>query len=401
MNPRRAAQKKINVFIAVAYGEIKSGSQAIVAAGNGDGSSAEALCHANAGDLHAEEFGVISVSNLTKAYGNVLAVDNVSFEVGKGQVVGFLGPNGAGKSTTIRMLACYLPPTSGGANINGFDIFHQSEQVRSSLGYLPENCPLYTEMRVEEYLDFRGQLRKLDRATRKQRIEYVVERCWLRGVRRRLIGHLSKGYRQRVGLADSLLHNPAVLILDEPTVGLDPTQIIETRKLIKELGGQHTVLLCTHILPEVEAVCDRAIIIAGGRIAAQGSPNELLASRRATARVLVECKGPADAVRSALQRINGVNTVEILPGGDSSYVTAAVRPQKSQDVREDVARTVIQSGWALREIRLEHATLEEFFVQVTANQALARTPEADASTDEMGGKNNGSREAVSAKGGMV
>jgi ABC-2 type transport system ATP-binding protein len=354
--------------------------------------------------LHAEEFGVISVSNLTKAYGNVLAVDNVSFEVGKGQVVGFLGPNGAGKSTTIRMLACYLPPTSGGANINGFDIFHQSEEVRSSLGYLPENCPLYTEMRVEEYLDFRGQLRKLDRSTRKQRIDYVVERCWLKGVRRRLIGHLSKGFRQRVGLADSLLHNPAVLILDEPTVGLDPTQIIETRKLIKELGGQHTVLLCTHILPEVEAVCDRAIIIAGGRIAAQGSPNELLASRRATARVLVECKGPADAVRSALQRVNGVNTVEILAGnGDaSSYVTAAIRPKASQDVREEVAKTVIQSGWSLREIRLEHATLEEFFVQVTANQALARSSDSDAPNEsESDGKNSGGREAAMVKGGVA
>ncbi len=337
---------------------------------------------------------MISVSNLTKAYGNVLAVDNVSFEVGKGQVVGFLGPNGAGKSTTIRMLACYLPPTSGGANINGFDIFHQSEQVRSSLGYLPENCPLYTEMRVEEYLEFRGQLRKLDRPTRKQRIDYVIERCWLKGVRRRLIGHLSKGYRQRVGLADSLLHNPAVLILDEPTVGLDPTQIIETRKLIKELGGQHTVLLCTHILPEVEAVCDRAIIIAGGRIAAQGSPNELMASRRATARVLVECKGPVEAVRSALQKVNGVGSVDILSSnGEGSYVTAAVRPQKSKDVREEVARTVVQSGWPLREIRLEHATLEEFFVQVTANQASARPTESD--------ENNGGREAVVANGGAV
>ena len=219
-----------------------------------------------------------------------------------------------------------------------------------------------------------------------------------------MIGHLSKGFRQRVGLADSLLHNPAVLILDEPTVGLDPTQIIETRKLIKELGGQHTVLLCTHILPEVEAVCDRAIIIAGGRIAAQGSPNELLAGRRATARVLVECKGPAEAVRSALQRVNGVNNVEILSGnGDaSSYVTAAIRPHKSQDVREDVAKTVIQSGWALREIRLEHATLEEFFVQVTANQALARSSDSDASNEsESNGGNNSGREAAVAKGGVL
>ncbi len=321
---------------------------------------------------YAEDFGVISVSNLTKSYGSVLAVDHVSFEVGKGQVVGFLGPNGAGKSTTIRMLACYLPPTSGGATVNNFDIFHESEKVREQLGYLPENCPLYGEMRVEEYLDFRGRLRKLDRPTRKTRIDYVVERCWLKNVRRRPISHLSKGYRQRVGLADSLLHEPAVLILDEPTVGLDPTQIIETRKLIKELGGQHTVLLSTHILPEVEAVCDRAIIIAGGRIVAQGSPEELRNSRRAAARVLLECRGPANDIYSALVRLNGVKEVELLnANGKSDYVMAAIRQKDGADVREEAIRTLIGRGWPLREVRLEHATLEEFFVQVTANQAAA------------------------------
>jgi ABC-2 type transport system ATP-binding protein len=309
---------------------------------------------------------------LTKAYGPVLAVDHVSFEVPKGQIVGFLGPNGAGKSTTLRMLTCYLPPTSGGATINGFDIFHQSKEVRSHLGYLPENVPLYTEMKVTEYLDFRGRLRKMDRAARKKRMEYVIERCWLGAVRNRIIGHLSKGFRQRVGLADALLHNPAALILDEPTVGLDPTQIRETRKLIKDLGGDHTVMLSTHILPEVEAVCDRAIVIAGGKIVAQGSPEELRTSRRMTARVLVECRGPAKEVEMALARVAGVSKVEMLDGhGDKHYVTAAIRPRESVDVREEVARTVIQHGWPLREIRLEHATLEEFFVQVTADQAMA------------------------------
>ncbi len=326
---------------------------------------------------------VILVSQLTKSYGQVLAVDHVSFEVSKGQIVGFLGPNGAGKSTTLRMLTCYLPPTSGGATINGFDIFHQSEEVRQSLGYLPENVPLYSEMKVQEYLDFRGRLRKMDRAARKQRIDYVIDRCWLREVRTRVIGHLSKGFRQRVGLADSLLHNPAVLILDEPTVGLDPAQIRETRKLIKDLGGDHTLLLSTHILPEVEAVCDRAIVIAGGRIVAQGSPDELRASRRMTARVLVECRGPAREVESALSRVSGVSKVEILDGdahADRHYVTAAVRPRESQDVREEIARTVIQHGWPLREIRLEHATLEEFFVQVTANQAMAKTEEPQSAS---------------------
>jgi ABC-2 type transport system ATP-binding protein len=259
-----------------------------------------------------EDFYVISVKQLTKAYGPVLAVDRVSFDVPKGQVVGFLGPNGAGKSTTLRMLTCYIPPTSGTATVNGHDIFHDSEQVREQLGYLPENVPLYTEMRVEEYLDFRGQLRKMPRQDRIGRINYVLERCWLKHVRRRIIGQLSKGYRQRVGLADTLLHNPAVLILDEPTVGLDPTQIIETRKLIKDLGGDHTLILSTHILPEVEAVCDRAIFIAGGRIVGDGSPDELRASRRMSARVLVECKGPAQEVENVLARVSGVNKVEIL-----------------------------------------------------------------------------------------
>ena len=322
---------------------------------------------------------MINVSQLTKVFGQTLAVDQISFEVAKGQIVGFLGPNGAGKSTTLRVLTCYLPPTSGGATINGFDIFHQSEQVRENLGYLPENVPLYTEMRVEEYLEFRGQLRKMDRETRRKRTEYVMERCWLKDVRRRVIGHLSKGYRQRVGLADALLHNPPVLILDEPTVGLDPTQIRETRKLIKDLGGDHTVMLSTHILPEVEAVCDRAIVIAGGRIVAQGSPDELRASRRMQARVLVECKGPPREVETALSRVSGVGNVEIVDSqndGAGKYTTAAIRPKEAYDVREEVARTVIQHGWPLREIRLEHATLEEFFVEVTARQAMAG-PKAD------------------------
>jgi ABC-2 type transport system ATP-binding protein len=234
-------------------------------------------------------------------------------------------------------------------------------------------------MKVHEYLDFRGQLRGMDRAARRKRMDYAMERCWLTSVKTKTIGHLSKGYRQRVGLADALLHNPPVLILDEPTVGLDPTQIRETRKLIKDLGGEHTLLLSTHILPEVEAVCSHAIVIAGGKIVAQGSPDELRASRRLQARVLVECKGPAKEVETALSRVSGVAGVEILngdSGADKHYVTAALRPKEAYDVREEVARTILQNGWPLREIRLEHATLEEFFVQVTASQAMANAARA-------------------------
>jgi ABC-2 type transport system ATP-binding protein len=327
---------------------------------------------------------VISVNDLTKAYGQTLAVDHISFNVDKGQIVGFLGPNGAGKSTTLKMLTCYIPPTSGGATVNGFDIFHQSIQVRESLGYLPENCPLYTEMKVDEYLDFRGQLRKMDRAARRKRIDYVCERCWLNPVRRRMISHLSKGYRQRVGLADALLHDPAVLILDEPTVGLDPTQIRESRKLIKDLGGDHTIILSTHILPEVEMVCDRAIFIASGKIVAQGTLEDLRNTRRASARVLVECRGPSREIETALARVSGVHQVEVANGHSDSYVTAALRPKEGYDIREEVARTVISNGWPLREVRLEHATLEEFFVQVTANQAVARLTPSTAGAEAGG-----------------
>jgi ABC-2 type transport system ATP-binding protein len=214
----------------------------------------------------------------------------------------------------------------------------------------------------------------MDRQYRRQRLAYALERCWLTHVRRKTIAHLSKGYRQRVGLADALLHNPKVLILDEPTIGLDPTQIRETRKLIRELGGQHTIIISTHILPEIEAVCDRAIVIAGGRIVAQGTPEELRASRRMQARILVECRAPADDLQMALRHISGVREVEVLDNAaDKQYAVAALRPQDGYDIREEVARTVIQHGWPLREIRLEHATLEEFFVQVTANQAIAKT----------------------------
>jgi ABC-2 type transport system ATP-binding protein len=315
---------------------------------------------------------VISVSQLTKVYGQTVAVDSVSFEVPKGEVVGFLGPNGAGKSTTIRMLTCYLAPTSGGASVAGFDIFHQSDQVRENLGYLPENAPLYSEMRVEEYLNFRGQLRGMSPDDRKKRIGYVTERCWLTQVRRRAIGHLSKGFRQRVALADVLLHSPPVLILDEPTVGLDPSQIRESRKLIKDLAGDHTVLLSTHILPEVEAICSRVVVIAGGRIAAQGTLEELRGSRRLQARVLVECRAPGTELDTTLQRVSGVRSVEILPHDEPGYALAALSPKDGYDIREEVARTVIGKGWPLREIRLEHATLEEFFVQVTARQAMGQ-----------------------------
>ena len=218
---------------------------------------------------------MIHVSKLTKYYGDYPAVREVSFDVPKGQVVGFLGPNGAGKTTTMRVLAGYLTATSGRATIDGLDVFWDPVEVRRRIGYLPENCPLYPEMRVTEYLTFRGGIKGLHGRECRRRVEDVLERCWLTDVRRQLVGTLSKGYRQRVGLADTLLHNPPVLILDEPTAGLDPTQIIETRKLIRDLGREHTILLSTHILAEVEVACDQAIIINRGRVAAAGRLEEI------------------------------------------------------------------------------------------------------------------------------
>ncbi len=309
----------------------------------------------------------ISADRLTKSYGNLLAVDNISFEVPRGTIVGFLGPNGAGKTTTIRMLTCYMPPTSGSATVAGFDVFYDSLKVRQNIGYLPENTPLYTEMRVNEYLHYRGKLRGMDRALRNKRIGEVVARCWLTGRERSLIGSLSKGYRQRVGIADALLHNPRVLVLDEPTVGLDPSQIREARKLISELAGEHTVLLCTHILPEVEMVCQRVVIIAGGRIVAQGTPEEL--KNRAGSGIRVEIKGPADQVKSAMGALPGVSNVEGHAEGSVSKLV--LRGKTSSELREQIAGTVAQRGWALREIRTEGVSLEEFFVQITDSEAAA------------------------------
>ncbi|MEI8196447.1 MAG: ATP-binding cassette domain-containing protein, partial [Phycisphaerae bacterium] len=271
------------------------------------------------------------------------------------------------KTTTIRMLTCYLPPTGGSAQVAGFDVFRESLQVRKQIGYLPENTPLYSEMRVSEYLDFRGRLRGMDRATRKQRIAEVAERCWLKDRLRSLIGTLSKGYRQRVGIADALLHNPKVLVLDEPTVGLDPAQIREARKLIGNLAGDHTVLLSTHILQEVEMICQRVIIVARGKIVAQGTPEEL--KNRSGTGLHLEVRGPSDQVRSALLALPGVNTVEILQNGPVGQFRVAGKI--STELREQAAGVISQRGWNLRELRTSGASLEEFFVQITDPAAAA------------------------------
>ncbi len=309
----------------------------------------------------------IVVDRLTKMYGTLCAVDHISFEVAKGTILGFLGPNGAGKTTTIRMLTCYMPPTSGSARVAGYDVFTESLLVKQNIGYLPESTPLYSEMRVAEYLNFRGQIRGMDRDTRMKRIAEVAERTWIKDRLRSVIGTLSKGYRQRVGIADALLHNPPVLVLDEPTVGLDPSQIREARKLISELAGDHTVLLSTHILQEVEMVCHKVIIVGQGRLLAQGTPEEL--KNRAGGGIRVEVKGPSDQVRSALLAIAGVEKVDTLQSGPVGVFQ--LRGRATVETREQIAEVVGKRGWSLRELRLEGASLEEFFVRITDPGAVA------------------------------
>jgi ABC-2 type transport system ATP-binding protein len=291
--------------------------------------------------------------------------------------VGFLGPNGAGKSTTLKILTCYLAASGGWARVAGFNVFSQSLQVRKQVGYLPENVPLYPEMRVREYLRFRAQLKGIPAKQRVAVIEQAADRCWLRSpsdMMDRRIDQLSKGYRQRVGLADAIMHEPAVLVLDEPTIGLDPTQIRETRHLIQDLGQHHTIILSSHILPEVEQTCSQIIIIAGGRIIASGTPGSLREQVAGGSRLMVEVKGadPA-AMAKELSAVPGVRKADVSAGtaaAGGDWTRLVVSPAPGQDPRTELFKAVVARGWQLREIRRETASLEDFFVQATAEQQL-------------------------------
>ncbi len=313
---------------------------------------------------------MIQVKNLCKMYGPVKAVDDISFHIKEGEIVGFLGPNGAGKSTTLRILTCYIPATSGSASVAGFDVFADSMEVRRRIGYLPESVPLYPEMRVREYLTFRAKLKGLGAAERPAAVEKVARRCQAIDFIERQCGQLSKGMRQRVGLAEALIHDPKVLILDEPTVGLDPAQIRETRQLIRDLAKEHTIILSSHILPEVEATCERTIIIAAGRIVASGSPDELKQRITASSRLIAEIKGAADAVTSGVSGLDGVEKVEasLVDGWNRLIIDS----RAGKDPREDIYALSSKNGWTLREIRREVASLEDYFVQITAKQNIER-----------------------------
>jgi ABC-2 type transport system ATP-binding protein len=311
---------------------------------------------------------MIEVQNLTKYYGPMTAIRDVSFSVAPGQIVGFLGPNGAGKSTTMRILACFMPASSGTARVAGFDVFRESMEVRRRIGYLPENVPLYSDMRVRPYLDFVAELKGVPRGSRRARVAEVLERCKIGDVQGRLIGTLSKGYRQRVGLAQALVSDPHVLILDEPTIGLDPQQIAEIRGLIKSLAGEHTVILSTHILPEVSMVCSGVVIINKGAIVAHGGIDSLVEQFFPTSRVEVEIAPPTPAVANGLRTIPGVMRVSEQPTGPDDVVRFVVESPRGRDVRAEIFQMAAQQRWVLREMRQVGMTLEEVFIRIVAGE---------------------------------
>lgn len=313
---------------------------------------------------------MIKVEHLTKQYAGQTAIRDLNFEVERGEIVGFLGPNGAGKSTTMRILSSFMPPTSGRASIAGYDVFSQSLQARRHLGYMPENNPIYTDLRVDEYLRYRGALKGLGWRKLKRRIEEVKELTGTKDVERKIIGTLSKGYRQRVGLADALLHEPDLLILDEPTIGLDPNQIRQVRDLIRNLGDKHTILLSTHILPEVEMTCSRVLIINRGRILAQDTPANLAQAVRTAGGIRMEIKPGGDDAAGEIKKINGVKDVAEDEESDGEWKILQLRTEAGVDVRENLFQLAAERRWGLRELSRRRLTLEDVFIELTQSDEI-------------------------------
>ena len=313
---------------------------------------------------------MIRAENLTKRYGLITAVDDVTFEVAKGEILGFLGPNGAGKTTTMRILAGFFPATQGQAFVAGYDVFMKPLEAKKRLGYLPEHPPVYTEMTVDDYLRFVGTIKGVDKGRLTTRVGEVKERCGLVGEGDRLIKHLSKGFKQRVGLAQALIHEPEVLILDEPTVGLDPKQIIEVRELIKRLAGDHTIILSTHILPEVSMTCQRVVIINNARIVAIDTPENLNSQLRGGDVIELEVRGPIERLEAAFQDLPQVTKVALGQARDG-YHPVSLETNGKEDIRHEVAKRVIRSGLDLCQLKTQTMTLEEIFVKLTTEEEAA------------------------------
>ena len=311
---------------------------------------------------------MIEVDHLTKTFGKACAVDDISFTVEQGEILGFLGPNGAGKTTTMRILTGYLPSTSGSARIGGFDVFEQSMEVRSRIGYLPETPPLYPDMSVRAYLDFVARIKGVAAVDISNRVRNAMGLTNITDKRDELIKRLSRGYKQRVGLAQAIVHNPDVVILDEPTVGLDPKQIIEVRKLIKGLAGEHTIILSTHILPEVSMTCDRVVIINKGHIAAVDTPDNLTTQLKGGERVHLEVRAEPESLNEALEQLEGVTQVEISAIENSDHLSVVVESESGRDLRSAIAASVIGQGFDLYELRAVSLSLEDIFLQLTTEE---------------------------------
>ncbi|HMJ92181.1 MAG TPA: ATP-binding cassette domain-containing protein [Candidatus Acidoferrum sp.] len=307
---------------------------------------------------------MIEVVNLTKRYAGHTAVTGLTFSVKRGELVGLLGPNGAGKTTIMRILSCFMPATSGTARVAGFDVFKEADEVRRRIGYMPENNPLHKDMRVRDYLKFRARLKGLSRPQSRERTDIVMQQCALTDVSKRVINQLSKGYQQRVGLADALVHDPELIILDEPTIGLDPNQIRAVRQLIKDLGGNHTLLISTHILPEVEMTCNRVLIIHGGKILADDSPKNLQMVMSDGGQVIAEIAANADELRACWEQVPEIDHFDVAPS-DGDYFRCALTPRPGVDLRPHVFSVVCARGWKLRELTHSRHTLEDIFVRVT------------------------------------
>ena len=320
---------------------------------------------------------MIEVKDLTKSFGDRTAVDHVSFTVNRGEILGFLGPNGAGKTTTMRILTGFLPATSGTATVAGYDVFNDSLEVRRRIGYLPEAPPLYTDMTVVSYLDFVTRIKGVPAEKRSARITDALEKTGLTDKRNELIRRLSKGYKQRVGLAQALVHDPDVIILDEPTVGLDPKQIIEVRHLIRGLAGNHTIILSTHILPEVSMTCDRVVIINRGKIAAEDTPANLAAKVKGGQHIRLEAQAEEGALRSAIGELSGIQKIEIEPAGAPGRLAATIESAAGQDVRSQLAAKIVGKGWPLFELRGANLSLEEIFLQLTTDDSSHAAEQAN------------------------